>query len=66
MLLPGLVQAHGALAHVEKDEVLRLVRHEGAEVAAHNAVPRGAVLAVEMQLYIIRVQETNCVVSDIT
>jgi hypothetical protein len=42
------------------------VRHEGAEVAAHDAVPRGAVLAVEMQLYIIRVQETNCVVSDIT
>jgi hypothetical protein len=35
------------LAEVEVDEVLGLVRHVGAEVAANDGVPGGVVLFVE-------------------
>ena len=47
---PALVQANCNLAHVEKDEVLALVRHKGTEVAADKTVPRGAVLLIKERL----------------
>lgn len=54
--LAALEEQDGNLAEVHVEEVLRLVRHKGAEVAAHNAVPRGAELLVELAT---RWQETQ-------
>ena len=38
------------LTEVEVDEMLGLMGHVGTEVTAHNAVPRGVVLLVELLL----------------
>jgi hypothetical protein len=46
----GLEEQDGDLSEVEVDEVLRLVRHVAAEVAADDAVPRRVVLLVEFFL----------------
>jgi len=48
--LSGLEEEDGDLAEVEVDEVLGLVGDVGAEVAAHDAVPGGVVLLVELLL----------------
>jgi len=48
--LSGLEEEDGNLAEVEVDEVLGLVGDVGAEVAAHDAVPGGVVLLVELLL----------------
>jgi len=48
--LTGLEQEDGHLPKVEVDEMLGLVGHVRTEVAAHNAVPRGVVLAVKLLL----------------
>jgi len=46
----GFEEEDGHLTEVEVDEVLRLVRDVRAEVAAHDAVPSGIVLFVELLL----------------
>merc|ERR1712002_712537 len=46
----GFEEKDGHLTEVEVDEVLRLVRDVRAEVAAHDAVPSGIVLFVELLL----------------
>ena len=46
--LPRELHAH--LPKVEVQEVLRLVGHVAAKVAADNAVPRRAILLVELLL----------------
>jgi len=43
------VQAYCRLANVEEDKVFGLVRHKGPEIAAHDAMPRGAVLLVKVR-----------------
>jgi hypothetical protein len=48
--LTALEQEDGHLAQVEIDEVARLVRHVGAEVASDDAVPGRVVLLVELLL----------------
>jgi hypothetical protein len=48
--LTGLEEEHRDLTEVKVDEVLRLVRDVGAEVAADDAVPGGVVLLVELLL----------------
>jgi len=50
----ALVQAYSSLAYIEENEALALVRHECAEVSAHDAVPRGAVFLVEEGLDVLR------------
>lgn len=50
MRLTALEEQNGHLAQVEIDEVARLVGHIGSEVAAHDAVPSGVVLLVELLL----------------
>ena len=45
-----LEEKNSDLAKVEIDEVLGLVGHIGAEVTAHNAMPRRVVLLVELLL----------------
>ena len=46
----GLEQENSDLAKVEVDEVLGLVGDIGSEIAAHNAMPGGVVLLVELLL----------------
>merc|ERR1712107_644491 len=46
----GLEEQDSDLTEVEVDEMLGLVGHVGTEVTAHNAVPRGVVLLVELLL----------------
>ena len=53
-LLARLEEEHSHLPQVEVDEVLRLVRHVGPEVAAHDRVPGGVVLLVELFLDVSR------------
>ena len=48
--LAGLEEQNRNLTKVEVDEVLGLVSHVGAEVAANNAVPGRVVLFVELLL----------------
>ena len=48
--LAGLEEEHRNLTKVEVNEVLGLVGDIGAEVAAHDAVPGGVVLLVELLL----------------
>jgi len=48
--LSRLEEEDGDLSEVEVDEVLGLVGDVGAEVAAHDAVPGGVVLLVELLL----------------
>lgn len=48
--LTTLEEKDGDLAEVEINEVAGLVRHVGAEVAAHDAVPGGVVLLVKLLL----------------
>jgi hypothetical protein len=50
MKLAGLEEKDCDLTEVEVDEVLGLVGNVGAEVAAHDGVPRGVVLFVEFLL----------------
>merc|ERR1712014_179554 len=45
-----LEEQDGHLAQVEVDEVLRLVRHVGPEVPAHDGVPGWVILLVELLL----------------
>lgn len=49
--LSCLVEANGGLANVEEDEMLALMRHKSLKVAADDAVPGRAVLAVEVHLW---------------
>ena len=46
----GLEEEDGDLTEVEVDEMLSLMGHVRAEVAAHDAVPGGVVLLVELLL----------------
>jgi len=48
--LAGLEEKDGDLTKVEVDEVLGLVGHVGAEVAADDGMPGGVVLFIELLL----------------
>jgi len=48
--LSTLEEENGHLPQIEVDEVPRLVGDVGAEVAAHDAMPGGVVLLVELLL----------------
>jgi len=48
--LAGFEEKNRHLAEVEVDEVLRLVRNVGAEIATHDAMPSGVVFLVKLLL----------------
>ena len=52
--LARLEEEHSNLPEVEVDEMLRLVRHVGPEVAPHDRVPGRVVLLVELLLDVRR------------
>ena len=54
MFLLRLEEQDGAVAEVEVDEVLRLVRHKTAKVASNDAVPGGALSLIEGLLDVLR------------
>jgi hypothetical protein len=49
-----LEEQDGAVAEVEVDEMLGLVRDKAAKVASHDAVPSGALSIIERFLDVLR------------
>lgn len=70
--LTTLEQKDGDLAEVEVDEVASLVRHIGAEVTTHDAMPRWVVFLIKFLLdecsNILKLTKTinygNCLTTD--